>query len=217
MRIRQLKTSTFEKLPEDRQIAILDAAARVFAQKGYFQAGIVEICQTAEISNGALYKYFVNKQGLFVTVARRTMDLMMEAAERMRTGPAGIWERLRRVLNEVLPYVARYRDYLVVYMDLGSPSMDPLASELSDEFERQSFEFFYSMIEEARHKGEIRRGISTETAAYLIDNHLMLFAFSCVSLHYDRRFHQYFGTGVERLDAEAKIDIIMRSFRDLLG
>ena len=212
-----LKTSTFEKLPEDRQIAILDAAARVFARKGYYQAGIVEICQAAEISNGALYKYFVNKKGLFVTVARRTMALMMEAANRMTAAPTAIWERLHRVLKEVPPFVSRYRDYLVVYMDLGSPSMDPLASELSDEFERQSFEFLYSMIEEARREGEIRRSIATATAAYLIDNHLMLFAFSFVSLHYDRRFHQYFGKCAEQLDAEAKINVIMRSFRELLG
>lgn len=214
---RHMRTGTFDKLPEDRQNAILDASARVFARKGYFQAGIVEICQAAEISNGALYKYFENKQGLFITVARRTMDLMMIAANRMAAGQIGIWDRLRLILGEVLPFVTTYRDYFVVYMDLGSPSMDAFASELSDEFERQSFDFFYKIIEEARGKGEIRKEISTETAAYFIDNNLMLFAFSCVSEHYDRRFHQYFGKGLDRLDAEGKIKMIMRSFRQLLG
>ena len=104
-----------------------------------------------------------------------------------------------------------------LYEEVMRPDLDPLASELSDEFERQSFEFLYSMIEEARREGEIRRSIATATAAYLIDNHLMLFAFSFVSLHYDRRFHQYFGKDAEQLDAEAKINVIMRSFRELLG
>lgn len=34
--------------------------------------------------------------------------------------------------------------------------MDSFAAELSDDFERQSFEFFHKIIEEARENGEIR-------------------------------------------------------------
>ncbi|RLB79785.1 MAG: TetR/AcrR family transcriptional regulator, partial [Deltaproteobacteria bacterium] len=52
---------TFKKLPRKKQIAILDAAAAVFASKGYYQANVGEICRRAGISNGALYKYFKNK------------------------------------------------------------------------------------------------------------------------------------------------------------
>jgi hypothetical protein len=44
-----MKTNTFEKLSEKRQIEILDASAKIFAEKGYFQAGIIEICQTTGI------------------------------------------------------------------------------------------------------------------------------------------------------------------------
>lgn len=212
-----MKTITFEKLPENKQNDILDAAVRVFAQKGYFQAGIVEICQEAGISNGALYKYFTNKQGLFTAVAHRTIELMQTTANRMGSGQMDIWQRMQRILEEVVPFTILYRDYFIVYMDLGSPSMDAFAVELSDAFERQSFEFFYRLIEEARRDGEIRRGIATETVAYFLDNHLMLFAFSCVSEHYNRRFHQYFAKGDERLEPGQKIKLIMRSFRQLLG
>ncbi len=212
-----MKTNTFDKLPENKQVAILDASARVFAEKGYFQAGIVEICKAAEISNGALYKYFENKKGLFITVAHRTIDLMLTEATQMTAGKMVIWDRLRSILEAVLPFTKNYRDYFIVYMDLGSPSMDLFASELSDEFEQLSFDFFYQIIEEARANGEIRKGVSTETAAYFLDNHLMLFAFSCVSEHYNRRFHQYFGKSMGQLDADRKIEIIMQSFKQLLA
>ncbi len=212
-----MKTSTFEKLTEDKQIAILDAAAGVFAQKGYFQAGILELCTATGISNGAMYKYFENKQGLYITVARRTMELLQTAANRMAAGQMNIWQRMQRILEEVVPFTTLYRDYFIVYMDLGSPSMDIFAAELSDDFERQSFVFFCRLIEEARLNGEIRPGIATETAAYFLDNHLMLFAFSCVSKHYDRRFHQYFAKDAELLESDQKIRLIMQSFRQLLG
>ncbi len=212
-----MRTNTFDKLSEEKQIAILDASAHVFAQKGYFQAGINEICKTTGISNGALYKYFENKEGLFKAVAHRTMELLLTEARQLTEGKIVIWERLHRILEKVLPFTTTYRDYFIVYMDLGSSSMDTFASELSDEFERQSFDFFFQIIEEARDNDEIRKGISTDTAAYFIDNHLMLFAFSCVSEHHNRRFHQYFGRGLRQIDPDQKIELIMRSFRQLLA
>jgi hypothetical protein len=61
--------------------------------------------------------------------------------------------------------------------NLGSPSMDEFAPDLSDNFERLSFDFFYRIIETARENGEIRKGIKSKTVAYFIDNHLMLFTF----------------------------------------
>lgn len=212
-----MKTATFEKLPESRQIAILDASARVFARKGYFQAGITEICREAGISNGALYKYFENKQGLFITVAHRTIDLLQLAIDRMAAVQHDFWQQLQRILEEVVPFVSYYRDYFIIYMDLGSPSMDAFATTLSDVFERQSFEYFFTLFEAAQAKGDVREGICPETAAYFLDNHLMLYAFSCVSEHYDRRFHQFFGKENQRLNAHHKIDIVMTSYRQMLA
>ncbi len=212
-----MRTRTFNKLPEKRQHAILDAAARIFSQKGYFQAGISEICQAAEISNGALYKYFENKKGLFIAVLYRAGELMLTEAIKIAGGKMVLWDRLRMVVESVIPFSEKYRDYLVIFMDLGSPSMDEFASEASGGFERATFGFFKSIVEEARNNGQIRQDISTETAAYFIDNHLMLFAFSCVSNYHDDRFCQFFGNGVDRLKGEQKIELIMRSFKELLG
>ena len=62
---------TFKKLPEKKQAQILDAAAYVFARKGYDAANVSAICRKARISNGALYKYFKNKEDLFATTLSR--------------------------------------------------------------------------------------------------------------------------------------------------
>lgn len=211
-----MTTKTFEKLPAERQVAILDASARVFASKGYFQAGIDEICEAAQISNGALYKYFVNKEGLYKTVARRTLDLILLEYSQFVTGGGSFWEILPQILEKVFPFATSHRDYFIIFMDLGSPSMDAFSSQFTDQFERQTFEYYADIIDIARERGDIRDGITTETAAYLIDNHLMLLAYSCVSEHYNRRFHQYFGYESGQLDITEKIGLIMRSFRELL-
>jgi AcrR family transcriptional regulator len=48
----------------DRYDAILAAATRVFAEKGYSTASITQIAQAADISDGLIYKYFTNKRDL---------------------------------------------------------------------------------------------------------------------------------------------------------
>jgi TetR/AcrR family fatty acid metabolism transcriptional regulator len=52
------------KRMRDRYDAILAAATRVFAEKGYSNASITEIAQAADISDGLIYKYFANKRDL---------------------------------------------------------------------------------------------------------------------------------------------------------
>jgi TetR/AcrR family transcriptional regulator, fatty acid metabolism regulator protein len=52
----------------DRHDAILAAATRVFAEKGYSSASITDIAQAADISDGLIYKYFTNKRDLLERV-----------------------------------------------------------------------------------------------------------------------------------------------------
>jgi AcrR family transcriptional regulator len=56
---------------------ILDAAEHVFGLKGYHEASLQEIAERAEFSTSALYRFFDNKEALFIGVlARRGDDLM---------------------------------------------------------------------------------------------------------------------------------------------
>src|SRR5205823_2480480 len=45
---------------EDRRAQILDVARRLFAQEGYHDANIEDICREAGIARGTLYQYFEN-------------------------------------------------------------------------------------------------------------------------------------------------------------
>jgi len=210
-------TATFQKLPKQRQDEILAATAAVFAEKGYHQAGIVEICHAAGISNGAMYKYFRNKKGLFLAVARRAGEIFMQSAVKTALGKMSFWERVMSILDQVPVFTSEHRDYVLVYMDIGTPSMSEFATELSDDLERMSVQFWRHLIDEAREAGEIRQGISTTTAAYVLDNYLMLFAFSCVSEHYQRRFQQFYGKPGQPVKAGRKVDLIIKSLSELLG
>ncbi|MCP4109061.1 MAG: TetR/AcrR family transcriptional regulator [Desulfobacteraceae bacterium] len=207
---------TFKKLPDNKQSAIFDAAAGIFAQKGYYQANIADICKAAGISNGALYKYFKNKEDLFISVAGYGIELMrVELFGRLKEH-GSVFNILRNVFEQVLDFLEHNKNYTLIYLDVGSRSMDKFAYILSEKVEEPARTFWVELVKTGKQNGEINKKLNNKSAAYLIDNHLMLFSFSCVSEHHDRRFNIYFGTRNKRLRPREKIDIVMTSLKQLL-
>jgi TetR/AcrR family transcriptional regulator, fatty acid metabolism regulator protein len=55
------------KTPDKHQ-RILDAATRVFAQRGFFQSKVSEIAREAGVADGTIYLYFKNKDDLLISI-----------------------------------------------------------------------------------------------------------------------------------------------------
>lgn len=71
---------------EARRQSILDAATKVFSQKGIAAATMAEIASVAGISPGAIYRYFENKDEL----ARGCMNESAEAIKNAWANPAAL-------------------------------------------------------------------------------------------------------------------------------
>jgi AcrR family transcriptional regulator len=61
--------------------AILEAAARVFAEVGFARGSTNRIAQTAGVSVGSLYEYFPNKDAILVALAERGVEEMMSEVQ----------------------------------------------------------------------------------------------------------------------------------------
>lgn len=73
-----------------RRNAILDAATRQIAARGYAALTIADVLAEAGVSKGALYHYFANKEELLVGVIERRIDAWadrVDAALRQADGP----------------------------------------------------------------------------------------------------------------------------------
>jgi AcrR family transcriptional regulator len=64
-----------EQLIEARRNQILDAAAAVFAQKGFHRATTKDIASTAGVSEGTIYNYFTNKADLLIGIMTRLAEI----------------------------------------------------------------------------------------------------------------------------------------------
>lgn len=63
-----------------RKNQILDAAARVFASKGFHAATIKDIARDAGIADGTIYNYFDNKTTLLFAIFERMRDALKPTA-----------------------------------------------------------------------------------------------------------------------------------------
>ncbi|WP_371422450.1 TetR/AcrR family transcriptional regulator [Tardiphaga sp.] len=62
---------------QDRYDAILDAAKRAFAEKGFEGASIADIARIAKISDGLVYRYFRNKRELLYGVLQKFYERIL--------------------------------------------------------------------------------------------------------------------------------------------
>jgi AcrR family transcriptional regulator len=70
-----------EQLIEARRNQILDAAASVFAEKGFHRATTKEIASAAGVSEGTIYNYFDNKADLLIGIMSRLVELQQLSEE----------------------------------------------------------------------------------------------------------------------------------------
>ncbi|MCF3640476.1 TetR family transcriptional regulator [Rhizobium sp. TRM95111] len=73
---------------EATRLALIDAARRLFVQRGYAETATPDIVAAAGVTRGALYHHFEDKKALFRTVVEREAGRVAEEVER-RAAPAG--------------------------------------------------------------------------------------------------------------------------------
>ena len=79
--------SKFFDVKKDKQDAIINAALKIFSQKGYKDASTDVIVKEAGISKGLLFHYFTSKQGLFDFVCDYSTKYMtLELTRSVRKG-----------------------------------------------------------------------------------------------------------------------------------
>jgi AcrR family transcriptional regulator len=73
---------------DEKAAAILDAAARVFAERGYERATMADIARAAGFAKASAYHYFDSKEALLYALLDRSLDALLDAVARADSGPA---------------------------------------------------------------------------------------------------------------------------------
>jgi TetR/AcrR family fatty acid metabolism transcriptional regulator len=124
--------------PASTRERILEAALDVFASKGYHDARLDDIVETAHISKGSIYFYFPNKERLFLALVDQFADLIeRRATEAIARQPRVGIDRVRAAVMAVLDTFGRYRRpakiLLVQAVGLGA-AFEKKRLEVTDRF-----------------------------------------------------------------------------------
>lgn len=88
----------------DRQSAaranqILDAAAELFAERGFHRTTTREIAEAADVAEGTLYNYFANKDDLLIGIMQRLSESFDPTSYPMRRIPMNAREHFASLLE----------------------------------------------------------------------------------------------------------------------
>ena len=125
---------------------ILEAAAQLFAEKGFHRTTTKDIAQAADVSEGTLYNYFDNKEDLLFGIMEKLVDNQQLSRQLSLAELDDAQDFLVAVLNERRDYVQRNHDMLQsvlseilvdpdlrlkYYHELVLPGMDTLEEHLA--------------------------------------------------------------------------------------
>ena len=88
---------------------ILEAAADVFADQGYYGAAVDDIVRASDTSKGSFYFHFPNKRGLFTALLDHLTGRLLERVEAAMAGQPDPMRRLDAALAAALAAFAQRR------------------------------------------------------------------------------------------------------------
>src|SRR4051812_27342475 len=93
----------------DKRERILDAAVKVFAREGFYNAKVSQIASAAGVADGTIYLYFKSKDDLLISLFEDRMEAINANLRKALEAETSAIARLRRVVSLHLQLVAEDR------------------------------------------------------------------------------------------------------------
>lgn len=144
--------------------AILRAAIRVFAAKGFFASKVSDIAKEAGIADGTVYLYFKSKDEILRYIFDRAMDEFISEGMAELKRLSDPIRKLRRIAELHLEKLGQDRDLAIVFQ-VELRGSTKFMQEFSATGFREYLELIRKTIEEGQRAGILRRNIKPIVAA----------------------------------------------------
>lgn len=143
----------------ETEARILEAALRVFRERGFERATMREIASEAEVAVGAAYYYFDSKDAIVMAFYERSQGEMKAAIEDMLDRSSAFEARLLGIITQKFDYFAPNRKLLGALSAHADPEhpLSPFSRETAA-IREQDIGFFARAVEDSKVKlpGNIR-------------------------------------------------------------
>jgi len=188
--------------PEKRR-AILHAAVRVFAEKGYQGCRIADVARAAHVAYGLVYHYFRNKDELLESVFAEQWAILINAIRAVDEGPGTAADKVAGIYAFVFDvYKTAPAAVRVLILEVTRTTHALRAGSTRETFE-QAVQLVADIVREGQGRGELKRDLDPVVAATGILGALELAVSGMV-------------VGLVPAEAEEQIDRVKRQVTDLV-
>jgi TetR/AcrR family fatty acid metabolism transcriptional regulator len=96
---------------------IIEAAVKIFAKKGFYNAKVSEIAREASVADGTIYLYFKNKDDILISLFEEKMHFWIEQVEEVVSKVDDPLEKIRAFVAQHL-YMIKEHKHLAEVMQI---------------------------------------------------------------------------------------------------
>jgi AcrR family transcriptional regulator len=115
--MRQTQKSQRELNKEATRDAIVRAARKLFASRGYAETSLTEVVQLARVTTGAVYHHFGDKRDLFLAVAESIEMEVLQRIGEQAVQHQSTWEQLHAGSSAMLEICAEPEIRRIIFLD----------------------------------------------------------------------------------------------------
>jgi TetR/AcrR family fatty acid metabolism transcriptional regulator len=151
----------------EKKNRIIEAAVKVFAEKGFYLAKVSDVAKAANVADGTIYLYFKNKDDLLINLFEQKMELILQRFKAYLKDIIDPVEKLHRFVDFYFILIKEDKDLA----DVFQVELRQSAKFLKD-YHNQKFLDFLSMIksiiQEGMNNGFFRTDLNPDIVKIMI-------------------------------------------------
>lgn len=147
--------------------AILRAAIKVFARRGFFNSKVADVAKEAGVADGTVYLYFKNKDDILVSIFNHVTEQALTHARNVLAELQDPAEKLKRIVEGHLDMYARDRDLAIVFqveLRASTKFMEQFSATKVTEY----LDLIGGVIGEGQKQGLFRKDLNTRIVAKIL-------------------------------------------------
>lgn len=154
---------------ELRKNQILDCSKKIFSEKGYYETYVEEIIKEARVGKGTFYRYFKNKEDLFISVLIQFLNEWEEFAsiDMSEFKSDNINDLFKLLISRSFKFFQENEELCNIYLRIG-PGLNNIFEPYLVRFEQQMLNYIILYLQEGIKLGIIRQDIDIELAANMV-------------------------------------------------
>jgi len=144
---------------QDKRRRILNAAVKVFAEKGFYNSKVAEIARRAGVADGTIYLYFKNKDEILIHIFEEEMEKITAHMRDVLAAESDAIAQLRCFVNTHLSFV-RKNPKLAQVFQLELRQSNKFIKEYTGSKLREYLNLAGQIIESGQAQGVIRADLT---------------------------------------------------------